>query len=209
MPRQLVAAVALDVENEYIKASQSGDGGVLLPERACRSIAGIFKWFLAVLLLLADKSGKDLLRHIHLAPDLDCDVLFKAQRDGIDRPEICRDILAGHAVAPGGAAHKHAVLIFERNGKAVYLRLDNELRLRELLPDPRYERFDLAEAERILEALERHGVGDRLKHSLGAAADSLSGQSRQAHAGAYHIRCPLSRGRPRHNICGCDSLTAL
>lgn len=101
---------------------------------------------------------------------------FKAQRDGIDRPEICRDILAGHAVAPGGAAHKHAVLIFECNGKAVYLRLDNELRLRELLPDPRDESFDLTEAERILEALERHGVSDRLKHPLGAAADALSGR---------------------------------
>ena len=51
--------------------------------------------------------------------------IAQPQRNGTDRPNVRRDVLAADSVAARGAAHEHAVLVGKRDAHAVDLQLGN------------------------------------------------------------------------------------
>jgi hypothetical protein len=65
-------------------------------------------------------------RQIDLAADLDHGrrVALEPQRNRLDRAQVRRDVLALHAVAARGPAHKKAVLVRQVDRKPVDLRLE-------------------------------------------------------------------------------------
>ena len=74
-------------------------------------------------------------RQVHLAAHLEQGRrALHAQRDGLDRAQVLRHVLAHLAIATGGAAHQHPVLVHQRDRQAVDLRLGLVLDSRVLHP---------------------------------------------------------------------------
>ena len=130
---------------------------------------------LCALLVQARERGKrevDLAAHLHERRGV-----VDPQRDRADRAQVLGHLLPHLAVAAGGSAHEHAVLVDERDRQPVDLRLGHEADLAELRPlalqvalaahDPRLQLLLVArvrqrehrlEVAHLLELLERVGA---------------------------------------------------
>ena len=114
-------------------------------------------------------------------------VAGSARRSGIarDRPEVGRDVLAGRAVAAGGALHEAAALEAEGDGQAVDLELRDVAQVggrfrgrgqAEPAPDPGVEGAQLVVAERVREAEHRPAVADLGEDLAGRCATDALGR---------------------------------
>ena len=163
-----------------------GHGRVELPQRARAAVARVGVERQPGLLALRVDPGELGLRHVDLATDLQRGRLGQARRDHGDRPQVGRDVLAGRAVAPGGAPDEPAVAVAEADGEAVDLQLGDVAQVGRRLgrgrqaqaaPDPGVEGPQLVLAEGVAQAEHRPvvahlGEGARLvgtggPHALG------------------------------------------
>ena len=83
-------------------------GRVELAQRAGAAVARVGVERQPRLLALGVDPGELGLRHVDLAADLERDGLGQPGRDGRDRPQVGRDVLAGRPVAAGGAPDEPA-----------------------------------------------------------------------------------------------------
>ena len=154
--------------------------GSFCAQRSGRRVARVHERLLAGGGLL----GVDLLeagqRQVDLAAHLDLAGLGDAQRDRTDRPQVGRHVLAGGAVAPGGAAHEHAVAVEQRDRQPVDLRLGDQLE--RLVADPPLHTF-----RPLPELLLVAGVGQR-EHGLQVLHRREPARGRGAHAVGGRVR---------------------
>ena len=115
--------------------ARGGQLGVELADRAGGGVARVGEGRLARLGALLVERGEGRQRQVDLAAHLEQRRrVLDAQRDRADRAQVLGHLLADLAVAAGGAAHEHAVLVDERDREPVDLRLGHEARRR---PSPR------------------------------------------------------------------------
>ena len=123
-------------------------------------------------------AGHDhLAAHLEHSGDVRLAKRVEPERYGADGAQVGRDIVAGNAIAAGGAAGEQAVLKPQADRNAVGLRLDDPLeRLagQELL-NADNELAHLRLRVGVVEAHHRHRVPDRLEAVDRRAADALAG----------------------------------
>ena len=95
--------------------------------------------------------------------------------DGADGAQVLGHVLAGLSIAAGGAADEPAVHVLQRHGQAVHFRLHDILRLRRGLPDAGVKGGQFLRGEHVLQGLQGHLVGHRLKGFQRLAAHPLGG----------------------------------
>ena len=158
----------MDVENQNIQSPGCGHFRVQLTHGPGSGVAGIGKERLAPQFPFLVEALKGFPGHIDLAPD---DEGFRStlqhHRDGANGAQIFGDILPHHAVSPGGAPDKDAVLILQSYGQAVHLGLQQILDF-SALGDPLMELHQLLGGKDVLQGLE----GDPVHH-LGEAVQGL------------------------------------
>ena len=172
---------------------RSGDCRIELPQRARGGVARIGEDLLPsrpLPLVQREESG---FGHVHLAAHLaDLGRVLAAQLFGNvgERSHIRGDVLAFRAVAAGRAAHQTAVLVAQRAGEAVDLRLGREHRplvrgQTQKSPHPLHELSHLGISKGIAERKHRYGVTDFGKFLRRLGADAARGRIR-----------PYQRGKP-------------
>ena len=112
------------------RPSSFGSSWRIEPAAELRGLANVGSPGLGALLVQAGERGErevDLSAHLQQRRRV-----LDPQRDGADRAQVLGHLLAHLAVAAGGAAHEHAVLVDERDRQAVDLRLGHEADLAEL-----------------------------------------------------------------------------
>ncbi len=204
---------------DHPQLAARGDGRVLLPQRAGGAVAGIGERRLA----LCDQAGVEVLEvgdpEEHLAAHLEhvrhreflgAGELFG---DVVDGARIERDVLAGAAVAPGGAALQPAVAIHQRQRDAVDLEFAQVVRVvADLALDARRPRRELVRGEHVVQRqhpLEVFGGGevggepgtaDQLRRRIGGTQLRMS-RPRAPAVRAAACRTPRRRrsGRPARN----------
>ena len=156
------------------------DAGIQLAQAASRRIARVGKELLAPGLLRAVQRQEVFLQHQHLAPHLQ----HLGRRTGqllghaAHRAQIGRDVLAGDAIAPGGALHQPAVLVAQRGGQAIQLGGGAEgkvVRHAQQRLQPAIERQDVGLAEGIGQRAHGHPVRDGAETGRGGRAHPLGG----------------------------------
>ncbi len=154
---------------EELQRPPGGDGGIDLAQRAGGEVAGVGVGALARF-HGGSVEGLELgQRRIDLAADFD-DVgpalAVQSLGDVLQGAQVGGDVLAGAAVAPGGASDQHALLVTDRGGQAVDLRLGGEghglagLQLQET-PHAGHELDHVGSLEGVVEAQHRHAMHDR------------------------------------------------
>ena len=154
------------------QVAAGGDLGVELAQGAGGGVAGVGEQPLPGLALAAVELGEGLQGHEHLAPHLD-DVGRRGQLEPAghrpDGQHVGGDVLAGHAVAPGGGPHQVAALVDQRDRQTVELRLAHEgHRLGHEALEPLPPRLEVGEVECVIKREHRHQVGHRAERD-GAA----------------------------------------
>ena len=126
--RVAVHADPVDVDRERPRRR---DRGVELAQRACGRVARVRRRLAAggeLRLVEAVEAGE---REVDLAAHLEHvglawpSCLEEAQRHGLERAQVPRHVLASQPVSTRRAAHVDAVLVDERDGRAVDLRLEH------------------------------------------------------------------------------------
>ena len=84
------------------------------------------------------------------------------------------NIFADEAIAAGRAYNKFAVMIFKRNGKAIYLRLNDKSGRGDSFADGIDEAANLLERENVLNRAHLNDMLDLFKLRNSLAADALS-----------------------------------
>ena len=172
MGRECAPLGELKVKDCDVEPPLRGDLRVELAQRARRRVARVGHEGLSLQLTPGVDLLKDAARHIHLAPHDQARELFRqCHGDGADRAQILRHVLADAAVAARRAADKLSIDVFQRNGKAVDLRLNAVDGVRHALAHPAVKLADLVRREHVLQTLERHGVLDLFKLAQRLAAD--------------------------------------
>ena len=165
----------LDVVDDQVQLPLGGDLRVLLAERAGGAVAGICQKRLALDLKAAVEHLKGLLRHIDLAADDDAlRRVLQLLRQGADRAQILRDVLARLSVPAGGAAEELPAAVFHGDGKPVDLRLHVILLLAvDRAVHAFSESKQLLVRKHVHEALQRNLVLDGRELAADLAADML------------------------------------
>ena len=159
-------------------------GRVLLAERARAAVPWVgVQRQLGCLALLVDALEFGL-RHEDLAADVDGDRLGQRCRDGLDRPQVRGDVLAGRAVAAGRTLHEAAALVAQGDRQAIDLEFCDVLQVRggfgrrrqaQALADARIERPQLVVAEGVGETEHRPAMADLTERAGWRATDALGG----------------------------------
>ena len=104
-------------------------------------------------LLFLHQLGKGGVGHVDLATHFQIfRRVFQLFWDVRDGGKVRGHVLAHHAVAPGGAAHKAPVLVFQAHREAVDLDLHHIQRFEAFAPHPAVELPQLIKAESVLQA---------------------------------------------------------
>ena len=112
---------------------RGGQRGVELANRTGRRVARVHEGRLAGRGPLLVQAGERRQRQVDLAAHLQQRRgVLHTQRNRADRAQVLGHVLAHLAVPAGGAAHQHAVLVDERDGEAVDLRLGHEVHVAHL-----------------------------------------------------------------------------
>ena len=160
----LIRAV-LHIEADDVQLAGCGYLGVQLPHGTGGGVAGIGQQRLPFQFPLCVQLFKHRLGHIDLSPDdQPLRGVFDPQRQGADGAQVLGHVLAGDAVAPGGAPDKHAVFVFQGHGETVDLGLHHIAMVRwqrSIHSLPKGEKLLIG--EHIGQALQRHLVLHRLK----------------------------------------------
>ena len=104
---------------------------------------------------------------------------MQRERDGPNRPQIGRHVLAGCPVAPRRATDEPPAVVAQADGQAVDLQLADIRHWRvvrlatEAAPNPHVELAQLVGAERVPQAEHRHVVTDGWEPTLDRSADPL------------------------------------
>ena len=109
---------------DHPQRAARGHPRVLLPQRPGRGVARVGERGLARVQQRLVQLAERLDRHEHLAPDLEGGRVpgaFQPGRDGGDRADVRRDVLAGAPVAPGGRLDQRAVPVDEVDRQPVDL----------------------------------------------------------------------------------------
>jgi hypothetical protein len=117
-------------------------------------------------------------RHEHLAAHfqhLGPAFAAQAQRDRADRAQVGGHVLAGAAVAAGGAEHEHAVFVAQADGQAIQLGLGREQRLGPGLLDAAHEIAHFL-VRGIAQRKHRHCVADLGEAGGRHRADAAGGR---------------------------------
>jgi hypothetical protein len=136
--RELALAHAESVDPQRQRAL-GRDARVELAERAGCGVARVRRRLLPgrnLALVEAREPGEgevDLASHLEQSGRRLAVGRSEAERDGVDRAQVLRHVLAAEPVAARGAPDERAVLVDERDGRAVDLRLDH---IRDLLVGP-------------------------------------------------------------------------
>ena len=174
----LDAAGSVQVDEQPV----GGDLRVLLAERAGAGVARVGVEGEARLLALGVDPGELRLRHEDLAARVERRRLRQAIRNGLDRAQVGRHVLAGRPVAARRALDEAAALVAEGDREAVDLQLRDVAEVRgrlrrrrqaEAAPDARVERPQLVVAERVAERQHRPAVADLVERGADRAADAL------------------------------------
>ena len=157
-----------------------GDAGIELAQAAGGRVAGVGKALLAPSLLRGIEGEEVVLEHQHLATHLQHGRGRALQPFGYAAhgAQVGSDVLAGDAVAAGGALDQHAVLVAQCGGQTVelgrgavvLLALQVEQRLQATV-----ESLDVAFRKRIGQRAHRHPVGDSTETAGGSAPHPLGG----------------------------------
>ena len=141
----------LHIENKDIQSALGGDLRVELAQGAGRRVARIGEEALPCRLTRLVEACKAGARHEHLAAhDQPCGRVLERHGNGADGLEIFGHVLANKAVAARRAAHELSIHIFQRDGKAVHLRLDAVDGVRLRLTQPRVEFLEFLKGEYVL-----------------------------------------------------------
>ena len=97
---------------------------------------------------------------------------MQMQRNGADRADIGRHIVASRAVAPRHGTEQGSVFVGERDGRAVEFELADELRLSELFLDASDEFVQLVERIGVTQRKHRKAVLDALEFGREIASDA-------------------------------------
>ena len=187
--RRLAVDARLPVLDQLVQPGRElaarGDLRVLLAQAAGAAVARVRVQRQAQLLALRVDPRELGLGHEHLAPRLERRGLGEALRDRADRAQVGRDVLAGRAVAAGGAEREPAALVPQRHREAVDLELRDVGQAlgglggggeAEALADPGVERPQLVVAERVGQAKHRALVADLREPAPGRRAADLLGR---------------------------------
>ena len=131
----------------------------MLLERARCGIARIGQQRFAVLLAFAVEAVERGIGHQHFAPyfeEIGVVAPLQVQRNGANRADIGRYVIAPCAVAPRHGTEQSSVFVGERDGRAVEFELADELRLSELFLDA---------SDEFVQLVERIGIAQR-KHRI-------------------------------------------
>ena len=186
-------AVAPDRERAF-----GGQGGVELADRAGGGVARVGEGRLAgrgAAFVQRLEVGD---RQVDLAAHFDqLRRLLDPQRDRADRAQVLGDVLADPAVAAGGAAGEHTVLVGERDRQPVDLRLGRVAELRgadveplQVVADPRLPGPQLLLVAGVGEREHRLGVLDPLEAVERRGADPLGGRVGGAQLGVLGLDRP-------------------
>ena len=170
-------ADAIGVEGER---PAGGDTGIQLAQAAGRRVARVGKELVAPGLLRAIQRQEVFLQHQHLAPHFQHlgSRTGELRRHAAHRAQIGRDVLAGDAIAPGGALHQPAVLVAQRGGQAIQLGGGTEgkvVRHAQQRLQPAIERQNIGLAEGIGQRAHGHPVRDGAETGRGGRAHPLGG----------------------------------
>ena len=153
-------------------------------ERAGGGVARVLEGLFVAELLLFHQLFKGGVGHVDLAPHFQIFrrvfQLFGNVRDG---GEVRGHVLAHHAVAPGGAAHKAPVLVFQAHREAVDLDLHHIQRFEAFAPHPAVELPQFIKAEGILQAFHLDLMGHLGEPPGRRAAHFLGGRIRRDQLG--------------------------
>jgi len=120
-------------------------------------------------------------RHVDLAPDNQTNRrVFQCHGNGADRFKIFGHIFPDHAVAPRGAAHKPAVLILQRNRKAIDFGFHAVLGIGLCFTHPRIKFPQFLIGKHILQTFQRHRMRDLLKLAERLSANPLCRTDRRS-----------------------------
>ena len=175
---ELPALRHLYIEHYDVQLAGGGHPGVLLAHGAGGGVARVGQQLLAapgapLVQLLEHGAGHvDLAAHNQPRRKLTAQALRQAAHGA----QVLRHVLAGNAVAAGGAADENAVFVLQGHGEAVYLGLHAVLApLGQGGEHALVKGRELIEGEHVRQALQRHLVAHGLKAALGGAADVLGG----------------------------------
>ena len=179
----------LEVEDQNIQLPLRRHGSVQLAQAARCGVSRIGKEALALCL----PCGVELLEHLpgheHLAPhDETVGRVFNVHGDGTDGLEVLRHVLPRNAVAPGRAADKAAVDIFQGHGEAVHLGFHAVKGLRDGFPELCVKVPDLVLGKHVLQTLQRYLVDVLLKLAQRRATDTLGGRQRRGILGILRLQ---------------------
>ena len=117
--------------SEKSERARGGDARVELAQRPRRGVARVGEHRLAGLRLPAVERGEVGMAHINFASRFeDAGSARETLRDRVNGPHIGGDVLALVAVAPRRRLHEFAVLVAQRTGKSVDLRLGDHVERR-------------------------------------------------------------------------------
>ena len=162
-----------------------GDRGVDLAQRTGAGVARVGIQRQAGLLALGVDARELGLRHVDLAPGLERDRFAQPLRDGLDRAQVGRHVLAGRAVAPRRTLYEAATLVAQGDGQAVDLELGDVAQLQgglgrrgqlEALAHAGVERPQLIVVEGVAEAQHRCPMADLVEGRRRRATDALGGR---------------------------------
>ena len=167
---------------------RGGQRRVELANRAGGRVARVHEGRLAGRGALLVQAGERRQRQVDLAAHLQQRRgVLHAQRNRADRAQVLGHVLAHLAVPAGGAAHQHAVLVDERDGEAVDLRLGHEVHVahlhalaREVALAAHHPRGQLLLVARVGEREHRLEVRHLLELVERLAADPLRRRVRRA-----------------------------
>ena len=170
-------ADAIGIES---KRPAGRDPRIELAQASGSRIARIGKELVAPGLLRAVQRQEVFLQHQHLAPHFEHLGGRAGQLSGhaAHRAQVGRDVLAGDAVAPGGALHQLAVLVAQRGSQTVQLGGGTESKVRRHAQQrlqPPVERQDIGLAEGIGQRAHGHPVRDGAETGRGGRAHPLGG----------------------------------
>ena len=167
----------LHVEHENIQSALCRDGRIELAQRTRRGVAGIGKQRFLVFLALPVQGFKAVVRHIDFTADFQIRNIVARQDagNGLDRPEIFRNILTDKAIPARGTAYKAAVPVFQRNRQTVDLAFHGIFRrITECFLGAGKERAEFLIRKHVGQTAHLHGMCDLFKFFGCATADPSS-----------------------------------
>ncbi len=171
-PLQHADAITIDLQRALRR-----DAWIELAQRAGGGIARIHKGLFSPRLRLPVETQKPLVTDEHLTAHLQARRCLTLQAQGYrgDGADIAADVLAGSAIATGGAAHQHAVFVEQADRQTIELRLGGVFHLLYLqaFADPAIEIGQLFVIKGIVQGQHGQRMLHRAKGLDGFGADPL------------------------------------